>query len=123
MIADFLNWVFSRENETVEVLSSVPTRIDLYEGREEYDTFYNSPVIHVDSHSVIVLEGKSDGTSYAGEYLDLIKGSRYDRNRGDLSDIISIIWEEADTFFEGEKSARDAAKVIQSRVSLYLMEK
>ena len=62
-------------------------------------------------------------TSYAGEYLDLIKGSRYDRNRGDLSDIISIIWEEADTFFEGEKSARDAAKVIQSRVSLYLMEK
>lgn len=123
VIADFLNWVFSRENETVEVLSSVPTRIDLYEGREEYDTFYNSPVIHVDSHSVIVLEGKSDGTSYAGEYLDLIKGSRYDRNRGDLSDIISIIWEEADTFFEGEKSARDAAKVIQSRVSLYLMEK
>ena len=38
-------------------------------------------------------------------------------------DIVSIIAEEAAPFFEGQKSAEDVVKIIQSRASVYLKEK
>lgn len=125
VIADFLNWVFSRENESVEVLNSVPVRTDLFEGRLEYPgefSWTQDPVIRVDSSIVIQIEGKPDGTAYVDEYMDLIQSGSYDKNRGEMNEISSIIWEEACAFFDGNKTASDTAKVIQSRVSLYLME-
>jgi len=36
--------------------------------------------------------------------------------------IFNIVWEEASPFFQGARSAEDAARVIQSRVSVYLSE-
>ena len=38
------------------------------------------------------------------------------------SEIMSIINEEVQAFFEGQKSAKDVASVIQNRVQLYLDE-
>lgn len=40
-----------------------------------------------------------------------------------LSDIETIIEEEAAAFYEGQKSAEDVAKIIQSRASIYINEK
>ena len=52
--------------------------------------------------------------------LDLLKNTttfmRYDSS---LSDIIN---EEIQPFFKGEKSAADAAKMIQSRATIYVNE-
>jgi len=50
-------------------------------------------------------------------YLDTITSSiSYDQQ------IISLIMEEVSPYFEGQKTAADAAKVIQSRVSIYVSE-
>ena len=38
-------------------------------------------------------------------------------------DIITIINEEMPSFFTGQKSAQDVAKVIQSRAQIYVNEK
>lgn len=39
------------------------------------------------------------------------------------SQIWEILWEELNSYFEGERSAEDAASIIQNRVSIYLSEK
>lgn len=36
--------------------------------------------------------------------------------------LIKILFEEAEPFFQGQKSVKDVVKIIQSRVSLYLIE-
>lgn len=36
--------------------------------------------------------------------------------------LLNILFEESDPFFQGDKSAKDVAKIIQSKVSLYLAE-
>lgn len=38
------------------------------------------------------------------------------------NNIINIITEEAEAFFEGEKSAEEVAEIIQGRVQLYINE-
>ena len=38
-------------------------------------------------------------------------------------DITNLISEEAAAFFDGQKTAEETAKLIQDRVSLYVMEK
>ena len=38
------------------------------------------------------------------------------------TEIFSIISEEASPYFAGQKSAADAAKIIQSRVEIYVSE-
>ena len=35
---------------------------------------------------------------------------------------MEIIWSEAQGFFAGDKTAEDTAKIIQSRVSIYMAE-
>ena len=37
-------------------------------------------------------------------------------------DLMNIIKEEAEVFFEGKKSAEEAARIIQSRASIYVSE-
>ena len=41
---------------------------------------------------------------------------------GSSTEIFQIVNDEAAAFFAGERSAEDTAKVIQTRVSLYLSE-
>ena len=38
------------------------------------------------------------------------------------SSLMNIIWSEAQAFFAGDKSAEDAARIIQSRASIYMAE-
>lgn len=40
-----------------------------------------------------------------------------------INDILPIIYEEAEPFFEGQKSVDEVVKIIQSRVSIFLSEK
>lgn len=124
VIADFINWYFSLENTSL--IYQVPIRMDLYEGRvvvPESDNLTEEPYIKIDDNSRWPLPGKPDGSSYAEEYLELVEQSQYDVNTVMGNNITAILWEEAEPYFEGNgKSASEVAKIIQSRVSLYLQE-
>lgn len=67
---------------------------------------------------IVELGRKSDGSTFLSEYIQVM-----DRGVPDpvnLDEMSAIISEEADYFFQGDKTAEDAAEVIQSRVSIYL---
>ena len=77
---------------------------DHYDWFYMYDTVTVEPIDQNDVDKVRDVILSSGGNSY------------YDEN------IIRIIEEEAEPYFEGTKTAEEAAKMIQSRVSIYLKE-
>lgn len=84
------------------------------------DDYENQPIFEINAHSYIPLAGKEDGSSYAGEYIDLMDKGVLLSSEYDIQD---IILEEIQAFFEGQKTVEDVADIIQSRVSLYLEER
>ena len=62
----------------------------------------------------------SKNKDFVDTYLDLI--SRVDGIRFYDEQVINIIQEETESFFAGQKSARDAAEIIQNRIQLYVNE-
>ena len=89
---------------------------NIVEGEEDGE----GPFLMVGNRSITLLEGRPDGKSFLPEYLEIMeRGSSIDTQTRGIS---AIIMEEAGAFFHGDKSAEDAAKVIQNRVWLYLNE-
>lgn len=62
-----------------------------------------------------------EGGMWMEEYIDFMD-SCVPRRRG-TTEIENIIYEESGAFFAGDKSAQEAAELIQNRVQLYLNEK
>ena len=81
----------------------------------------NSPVFMHGEKSIIELEGKPDGSSYLQEYVELLDTGVPETWM--MTELRSIIMEEAAAFFNGDKSAKDAAALIQNKVQLYLDER
>ena len=67
----------------------------------------------------VPLDTRSDGTSYADEYITLMDNAVPISSNTEIQD---IIMEEAGAFFAGSKDEYEVAKVIQSRVQLYFDE-
>lgn len=63
---------------------------------------------------------KPDGTAYLEEFLDFLDGCRAGGRWP--TQIEQILEEELAAYFKGDKSAQDAAGVVQNRVQLYLDE-
>lgn len=66
------------------------------------------------------IEVKPDGTPYLEEYLAFVKSC--EPRPYWPGQIRTIVAEEITPFFEGSKSAKEAAEVLQRRVQLYLDE-
>ena len=67
-----------------------------------------------------VLGVDENGDSFVNEYIALMDNAHPFSTNDEIRAIIS---EEADAYFKGAKSAEEVAKIIQSRVRLYLEEK
>ncbi len=115
--ADFLNFILSGEIQR-EYGTSTVRRDILTEGVVERPG--NSPVFMHGEKSIIELEGKPDGSSYLQEYVELLDTGVPETWM--MTELRSIIMEEAAAFFNGDKSAKDAAVLIQNKVQLYLDE-
>lgn len=63
---------------------------------------------------------KPDGTPYLEEFLEFVAGC--EPMPYCPSEVEDIVYEEINLFFNGSKSAEETARVIQSRVQLYLEE-
>ena len=68
----------------------------------------------------INLAGRPDGSSFLPEYMEIMEGGEPDPWA--YKYIRRIISEEAGAYFAGDKSAEEAAEIIQRRVWLYLNE-
>ena len=79
-----------------------------------------NPVFFTSESAVISLEGKEDGSSYVKEYIELAESCIPPKD--EYEQIDSIVIEEVQAFFNGQKSAKQVADIIQSRVTLFLEE-
>lgn len=124
VIADFIKFFYSRDNFQTY---NIPLRSDIFDGRVVMEGAYDwstGPSVRAGGFGsgtyYIDLESKPDGSTYIDDYMDTLKKSV---PRDYLSEAITdIIYEEADSFFEGGKSAEEVSKVIQSRISIFLSE-
>lgn len=78
------------------------------------------PAFFLNSNNIIRLEGKPDGSSYLQEYLEYMDSCVPVEVESNIIRIMMM--EEARSFFEGQKTAEEAAAIIQNRVQLYLDE-
>lgn len=117
---DFLNYLLSEEVQHQRGTSTVRRDV-LTANVVEHPSFADTPVFMLGEHEYIALEGKPDGTSYLQEYVELLDTGTPVTRWSD--EIDRIVLEEAGAFFAGDKSAKDAAKLIQNRVQLYLDER
>ncbi|MCM1568539.1 MAG: ABC transporter substrate-binding protein [Roseburia sp.] len=70
-----------------------------------------------------VLERLADGRTILHIYKELLEKAVPGRDiMGYYNDIINILWEEAEGYFAGDKSTRETAEIINSRVQVYLYE-
>ena len=104
-----LNWV--RKDV---LLDNVKDAVELYGNKEPV------PVFFVSESVVLELDGKEDGSSYVKEYIELAEQCVPDKN--EYEQINSIILEEVPAFFNGQKTAKQVAEIIQSRVTIFLEE-
>lgn len=103
----------TRFNEMAEEAKKVPTYED-WEGN-----IVESPNMYYIGGQEIEIKPLTDADIERVRNLILSANQK----AGDLADIEEILSEELESFFAGQKSAEDVAKIIQSRVSIYLNEK
>ncbi|MDE6674019.1 MAG: hypothetical protein K2K19_04290, partial [Acetatifactor sp.] len=115
-IKEYLNMLFRYDNQKI---CSFPVRDDLLEGNLHYDET-NHRFLYDDGEYNYWVYEKSDGGSWEEEYMELTNSCV--PNRGGTDKIADIIFEEAESYFVGDKDAQAAASMIQNRVQLYLNE-
>ena len=104
-----MNWV--RKDV---LLDNVQDAVEVYGYKEPIPVFFQS------ESEVISLEGKEDGSSYVKEYIELFDSCIPQKD--EYEQIRSIVIEEVPAFFNGQKTAKQVAEIIQSRVTLFLEE-
>lgn len=79
----------------------------------------NNPAFEINKRLHVPMEGRDDGTSYVDEYISLMDAGLPASVEYEIKD---ILLEEISYYFLGDKSEEEVARVIQSRVQLYLDE-
>lgn len=118
IIQGFTEYVLSREcqrsNYTNVIREDILREYTHYNAQERESSFYIG-----DGH-YLILDSKPDGSSYLEEYISFMKRCvPYPYEPEGLSNIIQ---EEAESYFNGDRSAREAAEIIHNRVTLFLKE-
>lgn len=118
-IKQYITFLLSYENQYT---LSNPIRKDVFENRLTKDSFtgmYYMP-ISVDNSVSITIQPKPDGSSYLDEYLLFLDSTVAYRNP--YPAISRIIGDELASYLDNNKTAKEAASIIQNRVQLYLDE-
>lgn len=125
VIKGFIDYYYSLENC---IRCNYEIRTDIYDGRIVYDKELESYGIKYKlddgATATSILTVKPDGSDYTNEYFDLLNTFECEdlKNSREVAAIKDIIYDEAEYFFSGNKSAEEVASLIQSRVSLLLVE-
>lgn len=118
-IKQYITFLLSYENQYT---LKNPLRWDVFENRLTKDPvtgmYYMS--ISLDNSMSITIQPKPDGSSYLEEYLLFLDSTVAYHNPHPA--ISSIIGEEFASYTDSNKTAKEAASIIQNRVQLYLDE-
>lgn len=63
---------------------------------------------------------KEDGTTTLQDHKDFLESCIPEPD--DYEDIVNMVWEEAQSYMAGDKSAKEVARIVDSRIQLYLDE-
>lgn len=63
---------------------------------------------------------KEDGTTTLQDYKDFLESCIPAPDK--YEDIVNMVWEEAQSYIAGDKSAKEVARIVDSRIQLYLDE-
>lgn len=111
-----IEWGFptsiKRFDELAAKTKERPYYMDGSEKIEYDDTYY------INGQEIIIDPLTDEEVAKVKEFIKSV-----DRTRGDYSEIIDIINEDAEPFFQGQKTAEDVVKIIQSRASIFLNER
>lgn len=125
VIKDFINFYYSLD---ICVNSGAEVRTDIYDGRIAYDEYTDSYglIEYLDDGrtGLVPYVAKESGSTYIEEYFELLNtyNSASLENYKETQIILDIVYEEAGSYFDGDKSAEEVAKLIQARVTLLLQE-
>lgn len=122
---DFIRYLLSERVQRSKGIRTVRRDIltdNVIDGNKESEEFgmYQYPVFQNKDREVIPLAGKTDGSSFLPEYLDILEKAAYMSSMVD--ELGMMILEEAGGFFNGDMSAEEVAGTIQSRAWIYLNE-
>lgn len=116
---EFIKTMLSQEyQEQVIAYSSFPMRKSVFEAQLTASMLASTEegaLVSADSVLGPLTQAETDGLR------DLVSGLSVIRFR--YTDVTNIIEDETNSFFNGDKTADDVAKIIQNRVSIYLSEK
>lgn len=112
------------ENGNMLFDAQFPARKDVLEDEleEEVTSYREEKIYYRNPYTNEQVMGVGEFTEEDKEIVMQIVENCYCNGAIDSGKINIIISEEVDYFFKGSKSAEEVAKVIQSRMSLYLME-
>ena len=119
IIAEFLNYLLSTEAQSNVDFSTVTTAAleDLVEYKEWSDGEIYCTLKTAGSGRYVKL--KEDGSSYMPDYIDFLNQLEVYVGR---TAIWEIVEQETEDYWNGSKSAKDVALIIDNRVQLYLDE-
>ncbi len=120
-IRKLLDYLLSYDEQFTQ--SKVSVRRDVIRDSVAYHEFLKKYVLKVSAKedSIMELDLKPDGSSWLEEYLTFIDTCEPAPNWR-YTTVGTILSEELQPYFAGDKSAEEVAGVIQSRVQLYLDE-
>lgn len=97
------------------------------DGKESVRKLSPEEIVRLDTESGtsafwrgIPLKIKEDGTTPLNDYKDFLESCV--PGPAEYDDIISMVWEEAQSYFAGDKSAEEVARIVDNRIQLYLDE-
>lgn len=118
IINDFIQFMLSEENQVKYTTYWVRRDIilnNVYENTE----LAEGPVFMMDGYSYTELGSNDGSAAYVNEYIELMNNSNLLSTEYEIQ---NIVMEEAQRYFAGDKTEKEVAAVIQSRVQLYLEE-
>jgi ABC-type glycerol-3-phosphate transport system substrate-binding protein len=110
-----LEWGLPVSQAALDVKAKEATQKNFYmDGDEkvEYDDYFD-----INGESVVLEPLSQEQVDEIVQFIQTVKVINYYNQ-----DIYNIVSEEANSFFAGQKSAQDVAKVIQSRAQIYVDE-
>ena len=115
---DFLLSLISEENQ-VNYTTEWVSRDVMKEHVKNQSEGKDGPYFQITRYNSMPLDGRDDGTSYLDEYIQLMdQGEPWSFHYR----VRDMVMEEAMAYFAGDKTAEEAAKIIQKRVQNYLNE-
>lgn len=79
--------------------------------------FENETRLFWKNHRLLI---KEDGTTTLQDYKDFLESCIPAPDK--YEDIVNMVWEEAQSYIAGDKSAKEVARIVDSRIQLYLDE-